>query len=637
MTEKLTMHTRDLVQENVERIGELFPSCVTETIDSKGNIVHSIDFEALKRQLSDEIVVEDRERYVFTWPGKSASQQKANEPAKDCIDGKEEYLTLRPNKAKSVNFDSTKNVYIEGDNLNALKMLRETYLGKVKMIYIDPPYNTGNDFVYNDKFVTNREEYDSISGDYDESGNKLVLNTDGNGRFHTDWLNMLYPRLLLAKDLLREDGVIFISIDDNEVANMLKLCDDVFGHQNFESLVTWRRRTNQPNDKSKMIAKVAEHIVVYARNSNYLAETKAFHGVPLNEERRNEYKNPDNDPRGPWSSNPWKAAVGRGGSKYSITTPKGITYTETWYGNEETFKQLLFEGKIHWTDGGSGVPRVKIYLRDAEKDGQAAINFFTPDKYGSNQEGSSELESLFQTKGLFDNPKPTKLIKSLLQLATDEDSLVLDFFSGSGTTADAIYQLNRETGSNRRFILIQLPESTPKDSIAFKNGFAKITDLGEERIRLAGKKQALTENNTLERGNGDYGFRVFTVSSSNMNSVYYNPKDYTKDILSYSADNIKLDRTPEDLFIQVMLELGVELSSTIETKEICGKQVLIADNCYLIACFDEKITDEVVTEIAKKKPAHVVFRDSSMANDSVAINFEQIFKAYSPNTRIRVL
>lgn len=331
--------------------------------------------------------------------------------------------------------------------------------------------------------------------------------------------------------------------------------------------------------------------------------------------------------------------MGRGGSYYSITTPKGITYSETWYGSEDTFKQLVSEGKIHWTDGGSGVPRVKIYLKDAEKDGQAAINFFTPDKYGSNQEGSSELETIFQIKGIFDNPKPTRLIKSLIQLATDDNSIIVDFFSGSSTTADAIYQINHEVGSSRTFILIQLPEATPKESIAFKNGYKTITDIGEERIRRVSKAivNQRKQKNFESSSNIDLGFRVFKVDSSNLNNIYYNPQSVRKDILDYAADNIKSDRTSDDLLIQVMLELGVDLSSTIVREFIDGKEIISVDDGYLIACFDNDVNEDLVTKIADREPYYAIFRDSSMSSDSVAINFTEIFKTRSPNTKTKVL
>lgn len=630
--DKLKMHSLDGVARNIELIGNLFPNAVTEVMRD-GKVERAIDFDVLRQELSDCIVEGREERYQFTWPDKKKAMLAANAPIT---------ATLRPVVADSVGRDGTpggfdsENLYIEGDNLEVLKLLQETYLGKVKMIYIDPPYNAGNDFVYEDDFAQSTGEYMENSGQYDEEGNRMVTNTESNGRFHTDWLNMIYPRLKLAKDLLAEDGVIFISIDDNESGNLRKICDDIFGELNFISDIAWRRRTNQPNDKSKMIAKVAENILVYAKNLVFLSDRKAFHGVPLSDERKAEYKNPDNDPRGPWSTNPWKAAVGRGGTKYSITTPKGITYTETWYGTKETFESLLSEKRVHWTDNGAGFPRIKIYLKDAEKEGQAAINFFTHEKYGSNQEGSSEVEQLLGRKGMFDNPKPTKLLRSLTQVASDEESIILDFFSGSATTAHAVMQLNAEDGGHRKFIMVQLPELCDEKSEAYKAGYPNICEIGKERIRRAGRK--IKEDAGLTApADLDIGFRCLRLDESNMKPVYYTPGEMEQWDLFSQVDNVKPDRTPEDLLFQVMLDLGVLLSSPIEVKEIAGKKVFNVADGFLLACFDHDVTDETVKAIAQMKPYYAVFRDSSMANDSVATNFDQIFETYSPDTVRKVL
>lgn len=624
--DKLKMQTVNKADENFKKLAALFPNAVTETINENGEVVRAIDKDVLMQEISCTVVDGREERYQFTWPDKKKSVLLANAPINK---------TLRPCREESVDFDTTENLYIEGDNLEVLKLLQETYLGKVKMIYIDPPYNTGNDFVYEDDFAQSMDEYLANSGQYDEDGNRMVQNTESNGRFHTDWLNMIYPRLKLAKDLLADDGVIFISIDDNELDNVIKVCKDVFGEQNYEACITWRRRTNQPNDKSKMIAKVAENIVVFSKNSCILSERKTFHGVPLSPERKSEYKNPDNDSKGAWSTNPWKAAVGRGGTKYSITTPKGTVFNETWYGNAETFSELCKEGRVYWTDNGNGLPRIKIYLSDAEKDGQAAINFFTHERFGSNQEGSAEVEKLFAHKGLFDNPKPVRLIKSLVLLASSEDSIVLDFFSGSATTAHAVMQLNAEDGGHRKFIMVQLPEVTDKKSEAYKAGYKNICEIGKERIRRAGAK--IKEEGGLTAQNLDVGFRVLKCDTSNMKDVYYNPADYKFSMLSAFEDNIKEDRTPEDLLFQVMLDLGVLLSSKIEETTIAGKKVFNVEDNYLIACFDSNVTDETVKAIAMQKPYYFVMRDSSMANDSVATNFDQIFATYSPDTVRKVL
>ena len=622
------MQSHDVIGSNTKKIAQLFPNCVTEHLGKDGKPELAIDFEKLQAELSNEIIDEGEERYLFTWPDKRAASRLANTPTT---------MTLRPCREESVNFDNTENLYIEGDNLDVLKVLRETYLGKVKMIYIDPPYNTGNDFVYNDDFAQSKEDFEQASGFFDEDGNQTLdpmqRNTESNGRFHTDWLNMIYPRLRVARDLLSEDGVIFISIDDNESTNMKKVCDEVFGEGNFESIISWRRRTNQPNDKSKMIAKVAENIIVYAKNSVKLVESKGYHGVPFSEKRKSEYKNPDNDPKGPWSSNPWKAAVGRGGTKYAITTPAGITYEETWYGTKENFELSLKEGRVHWTDGGMGVPRIKVYLSEAEKEGQAAINFFTCEKYGSNQEGSAEVESLFNQKGIFDNPKPTKLIKALTGLATHDNSVILDFFSGSASSAHAVMKFNAEDGGNRKFIMVQLPEKTDEKSEAYKAGYKNICEIGKERIRRAGKK--IKEEAGLQAQNLDTGFRVLKLDSSNMEDVYYTPQDF--DLQTFFSENVKADRTSEDLLFQVMLDLGIELSAKIESKHIAGKEVHFVDDTYLVACFDTDVNETTIKEIAKLQPIYFVMRDASASNDNVIDNFEQIFRHYSPDTNCRII
>ena len=630
--DKLKMHTPNLADENFRKLAELFPNAVTETIDDDGKVVRAIDADVLRQEIAVHVVEGREERYQFTWPDKRKAILTANAPINK---------TLRPCREESVGRDGTpggfdsENLYIEGDNLEVLKLLQETYLGKIKMIYIDPPYNTGNDFVYDDDFAEEAGQYIAHSGQYDEEGNRLVQNTESNGRFHTDWLNMIYPRLRLAKDLLSDDGIIFVSIDDNELDNLIKICNEIFGSDNYESCVAWRRRTNQPNDKTKMIAKVAENIVVFSKNNRILSEKKTFYGVPLTEERKREYKNSDNDPRGPWSTNPWKAAVGRGGSRYSITTPTGKVYLETWYGTEETFKLLQKEGRVHWTDGGDGFPRIKIYLSDAEIDGQAAINFFTHERFGSNQEGSSEVENLFGRKGVFDNPKPTRLIKSLIQLSTDANGIVLDFFSGSATTAHAVMQFNAEDGGHRKFIMVQLPEETDGASEAYKAGYKNICEIGKERIRRAGAK--IKADSPLTTQDLDVGFRVLKCDESNMKPVYYTPADTEQEQMDLLADNIKEDRTPEDLLFQVMLDMGVPLSSTIEVTEIAGKKVFDVGGNFLLACFDKDVTEETITAVAKRKPYYFAMRDSSMADDTVAANFEQIFRTYSPDTVRRVL
>ena len=623
--EKMRMESLDMTAQNIEKIGALFPNCITETVDENGKAKKAINFDLLKQMLSGD-VIEGSEAYEFTWVGKKAAIVEANKPIRK---------TLRPCKEDSVNWDTTENLYIEGDNLEVLKLLQESYLGAIKMIYIDPPYNTGSDFIYRDDFKASTDEYEEDLGVYDEDGNRMFKNTDSNGRFHSDWCSMIYSRLMLARNLLTDDGVIFISIDDNELDDLHMICNEVFGEANFESCVAWRRRTNQPNDKSKMIAKVAEYILVYAKNSAYLAESKGFYGVPLTEDRKSEYKNPDNDPRGPWSSNPWKAAVGRGGTKYSITTPTGIVYDETWYGTKQTFETLIADNRVHWTDGGNGYPRIKIYLSDAEREGQAAINFFTPDRYGSNQEGSSTLQNLMGVKGLFDNPKPTTLIKALMRLSMHPDSIVLDFFSGSATTAHATMQLNAEDGGNRKYIMVQLPEKCEDGSEAAKNGYESIPQIGKERIRRAANK--IKEDSPLTTQDLDTGFRVFKLDETNMTDVYYAAGDYTQDLLSMLESNVKADRTDLDLLFGCLLEWGLPLSLPYTSEQIEGCTVHTYNDGDLIACFDENIPDSVIKTIAKRQPLRAVFRDSSFASSPSKINVGEVFKLLAPDTRVKVL
>lgn len=631
MIEKMRMESVDGTARNIEKIAELFPNCISEMIDEEKttpeNKVYkkTINFDILKQMISGD-VLEGDEKYEFTWVGKKSAIVEANKSIRK---------TLRPYKDESVNWDETENLYIEGDNLDVLKLLQESYLNKVKMIYIDPPYNTGSDsFVYPDNYVMKRDEYEEEIEMYDEKGNKVIAeNTKTNPRFHSKWCSMIYQRLLLARNLLTDDGVIFISIDDNELDNLMKICNEVFGEDNYESCITWRRRTNQPNDKAKMIAKVAENIVVFSKNSTVLSNKKTFHGVPLTEDRKKEYKNPDNDPNGAWSTNPWKAAVGRGGTKYSITTPAGVEYNETWYGTKETFQIMQREGRVYWTDNGRGYPRIKIYLKDAERDGQAAINFFTVERFGSNQEGSAELEELFGAKGLFSNPKPVRLICSLLGLATDNDSIVIDFFSGSATTAHAVMQLNAKDGGNRKFIMVQYPEKTLENSEAYKAGFDNICEIGKERIYRAAKK--IKEENPDTKFDG--GFRVLKLDESNLKDVYYSTEDYNQNMISMLESNIKEDRTDLDLLFGCLLEWGLPLSMPYNSEIIEKCIVHTYNDGDLIACFNENIPDNVIKEIAKRQPLRAVFRDSSFAGSPEKINVSEIFKLLSPDTRVKVI
>jgi len=614
--EKLKMHTPDLAEENYKKLAALFPDAVTEAKDENGNTVRAIDKDVLMQEINAKVVDDGQERYQFTWPDKRKAVVLANAPIAK---------TLRFEKEKSVGRDGTpggtdsENIYIEGDNLDALKLLQETYLGKVKMIYIDPPYNTGNDFIYEDDFSQKAEDYADNSGQTDEEGNRLVQNSESNGRFHTDWLNMLYPRLQIAKDLLTEDGVIFISIDDNEQENLKKICDEIFGSQNFVFQIAWRRTDNQPNIGK--IARVKEYILCFAKNISSLGLGK----LPLTDKAKAEYRYQD-------EKGLFRRAIlldkTRGRYHYPVTTKSGNILNGPWMKTEEEFRALDSKGAIYWTSGGDEQPYGKIYLSESKG---AIPNDFWGIEYGTNQRASLEVERLFE-KRCFDFPKPVSLISALLTLGTEEDSIVIDFFSGSATTAQATMQVNAENRGNRKFILVQLPERCDSKSQAFKEGYKTICDIGEERIRRAGKK--IKEETGADI---DYGFRCFRVDSSNMKDVYYKPSDVKQGELDLFTDNIKEDRTPEDLLIQVMLDLGVLLSSKVEEEEIAGKKVFSVADGYLMACFDRDVTDDVVTAIARKHPLYAVFRDSSFSSDSVAANFEQIFDTYSPQTVRKVL
>lgn len=663
--DKMKMQTVNKADENFKKLAEMFPNTVTEAIDENGEVVRAIDKDVLMQEISCKVVDGNEERYQFTWPDKKKSVLLANAPINK---------TLRPCREESVDFDNTENLYIEGDNLEVLKLLQETYLGKIKMIYIDPPYNTGNDFVYEDDFAQSTDEYLANSGQYDDEGNRLVKNLDSNGRFHTDWLNMIYPRLKIAKDLLSDDGVIFISIDDHEVENLKKLCGEIFGEQNFEGHIHWRRRHNQPNDKTKMIAVVTEHIIVYAKNSTFL-KNSGVGKLDLTAK----FSNPDNDPKGPWASKPWKTGSDQNGSKYTIVTPSGKVLDGEWMGDETTYKRFLAEGRMYFPKNGDGMPRKKYYQFEREGEGQCATNWWSHEQFSHNQAANDCMTEMFGEKNVFSNPKPVELIRAMIKISNAKnESIILDFFSGSATTAHAVMQLNAEDGGHRKFIMVQLPEETDEKSEAYKAGYKNICEIGKERIRRAGKKMKEnleqngtdirylhkelksapiknicgfdvpvvparwgsadeTEENKAIAESLDIGFRVLKCDSSNMKDVYYNPPEYEQSLFSSLEDNIKEDRTPEDLLFQVMLDLGVLLSSKIEETTIAGKKVFNVEDNYLIACFDDNVIEDVITEIAKQKPYYFVMRDSSMANDSVATNFEQIFATYSPDTVRKVI
>ena len=545
-------------------------------------------------------------------------------------------MTLRPCGEESVDFDNTQNLYIEGDNLDVLKVLRETYLGKVKMIYIDPPYNTGNDFVYNDDFAQGKDEFEQSSGLFDEEGNQTIdpmqRNTESNGRFHTDWLNMIYPRLKVARDLLADDGVIFISIDENEIENLKKVANEVFGEQNCVGVVIWERAFAPKND-AKYFSDSHDYIVVFAKSIIDYSIGK----LPRTEEANARYKNPDNDPRGPWSPDNLTVKTYSANNDYPITTPGGRivnpAHGSCWRVSKERFKELVDDNRVYFGDEGNNVPRLKRFLNELQE-GMTPTTLWKFQDVGHNQEGRQELKKIFDDKGYFDGPKPLRLLSRILQIANlNKDSIVLDFFSGSATTAHAVMKLNAEDGGNRKFIMVQLPEKTDEKSEAYKAGYKNICEIGKERIRRAGK--IVKEEVGLSAQNLDIGFRVLKLDTSNMEDVYYTPQEF--ELQSLFNENVKADRTNEDLLFQVMLDLGIELSAKIESKQIAGKNVHFVDDNYLVACFDRDVNESTITEIAKLQPIYFVMRDASAANDNVIDNFEQIFKHYSPDTNCRII
>ena len=638
------MHSQDKVKEHIAQIAALFPNAVTETIKD-GKVAQAIDFEILKQELSDSLVDGPAERYQFTWPDKRKSIMLANAPIAK---------TLRPSREESVNFDTTENLYIEGDNLDALKLLQETYLGKVKMIYIDPPYNTGNDFVYDDDFTQNTNEYRAISGQFDESGGQLVANLESNGRFHTDWLNMMYPRLKLAKDLLKDDGVIFISCDDNEVDNLRKICDEIFGSGNFISQVIVQ--TN-PRGRTfdRFIAKTHEYIVIYSKNIEFDAlreipkDEKAIAGYQKEDENgkyrllelrnRNPVFNRSNRPLlfYPFYADPDNLDVSlMPTEKHTVEifprNSEGVDGCWTWGIEKATNEINLLVANLANT-GKWSVFR-KDYLEGTSLYTKAKGLWL--EKEMNHENGKELVRDLFEVTP-FDFPKSVEYIKKCLLLGTStyEIDITLDFFSGSSTTAHAVMQLNAEDGGKRKFIMVQLPETTDELSVAYKAGYKNICEIGKERIRRAGKKIKSEAGEQVK--DLDIGFRVLKIDSSNMQDVYYSPGEYKQGNLLALADNIKPDRTAEDLLFQVMLDLGILLSSKIKEAKIGGKKVFDVAEGYLLACFDQDVNSDVVTEIAKRKPYYAIFRDSGIASDSVATNFEQIFATYSPTTVRKVL
>lgn len=664
--DKLDMQSKNLVDENISKIAELFPNCITEGKDENGQVVRLVDFDLLKQELSKEIVEGNDERYTLNWAGKKQAILTANSPIN---------ATLRPCREESVDFDNTKNLYIEGDNLDVLKLLRETYLGKVKMIYIDPPYNTGNDFVYEDDFATSTEDYLQASKSYDEQGNRMFQNNESNGRFHSDWLSMMYSRLKLAKDLLTDDGAIFISIDDNEQANLKRISDEIFGSMCFVATFPWRKRTAK-SDVPFGVSQDYEWVLCYAKSLNFKASVEG--------KERKYYETPD-FPGRPWRIHDMTkqtTASERPNSFFTMINPKNgqefpCDPNRTWRITKDTFQiyydanEIIFPGDYDFLKISKPVARYfkdKDMLKDGEDFGRVALSTKFPDDIGMSQDGTKEIKEIF-TNIPFSFPKTVKLIKYIISAVTKDNDIVLDFFSGSATTAHAVMQLNAEDGGNRKFIMVQLPEKCDEKSEAYKAGYKNICEIGKERIRRAGKKikedrnikigidktklmqRSINEYGTFDDkyalkidspneeylDNLDIGFRVLKLDSSNMKDVYYNPSDLKQSNLFDLTSNIKEDRSAEDLLFQVMLDMGVLLSSDIKVENIAGKKVFNVNEGNLVCCFDENLTDDVVTQIAKMQPLYAVFRDSSMSSDSVAVNFDQIFETYSPTTTRKVL
>ena len=627
--DKLRMESPDMTAQNIDRIAALFPNCVTEASDGHGGIKRAINFELLKQMLSPDVVDGD-EAYEFTWVGKKAAIVEANKPIRK---------TLRPCMEESKNWDTTENLYIEGDNLEVLKLLQESYLGKVKMIYIDPPYNTGNDFIYADDFMRSQEEENVQMGMYDEDENRLFKNTDTNGRFHSDWCSMIYSRLMLARNLLTDDGVIFISIDDNEQENLRKICDEIFGESNFLAQIIWERAYSPVNLK-KHFSESHDYIICYAKNIN----SCVCNGLPRSAEANDRYSNPDNDPRGVWKSSDLSVGPRVESKVYEITTPSGRKVLPPsgycWRLDKKTFEQYVEDNRIWFGSDGNNVPSIKRFITEV-KQGITPMTVWKYTEVGHSQDAAQKLKKLFDGKAFFDYPKSVELIKRCLQLYTDKDCYVLDFFSGSATTAHAVMQLNAEDGGHRKFIMVQLPEKCDEASEAYKAGYKNICEIGKERIRRAGDK--IKSESPMTTQDLDVGFRVLKLDDTNMKDVYYAPDDYTQDMLAGLESNIKDDRTDLDLLFGCLIDWGLPLSLPYSSEQIDGCTVHTYNDGDLIACFDANIPESVVKEIAKRKPLRAVFRDSGFASSPEKINVFEIFKLYMPEDanditkRVRVL
>jgi len=625
--QKLKMHSPDLTAANIAKLAELFPNCVTEAKGAKGELKQAIDFDLLRQELASSIVEGPQERYQLNWPGKREALLTANAPIAK---------TLRPCREESVDFDSTQNLFIEGDNLDALKLLQETYLNKVKLIYIDPPYNTGNDFIYEDDFAEDSESYKLRSNQEDDAGNRMVSNTESKGRFHSDWITMIYARLKLTRNLLMDDGIIFISIDDGEVSNLRKVCDEIFGESNFVADIIWQKRYTRSNNTVDFTT-VVEHIICYSKSDRFVVNL-----LPRTEEADARYANPDSDPRGVWKGasflNP-ATPQQRPNLCYPINNPNtkevANPTTNAWRRSESEFYRLAEENRLYWgVDGRQKVPAIKMYLSEAR--GLTPINFWSYEYAGNTDQGTTELETLMNGK-VFNNPKPVSLLTRILEHSTSDNDIVMDYFSGSGTTAHAVLEFNSKNNRNLRHISVQLPEITDESSVAFSSGYKTIAEISKERIRRAGKKIQQDNADKLDIAKLDIGFRVLKIDTSNMKEVYYTPDAVTQEALPGLVDNIRADRTAEDLLFQVLLDWGVDLALPISRKTLAGKTVFFVDGNALAACFEIGIDEDFVKQLAAHKPLRVVFRDAGFVSDSVKINVEQVFKLLSPATEIKTL
>ena len=626
---KLKFETPNMTSENIDKIAALFPNCVTEMRGENGKLKCGINFEMLKQMLSPDVVDGD-ECYEFTWVGKKAAIVEANKPIRK---------TLRPCSEESKNWDTTENLYIEGDNLEVLKLLQEAYLGKVKMIYIDPPYNTGNDFIYADDFMRSQEEENEQMGMYDEDENRLFKNTDTNGRFHSDWCSMMYSRLMLARNLLTTDGVLIISISDAELESLRKITDEIFGESNFCGDVIWNSTKSVTN--TALLSVSHTYNLVYFKNMQYFIENRSEFRLPDDGEG---FSNPDNDPRGAWKADPFQVGGWRPNQQYEITNPyTGVKYKPnpgcSWKNDYTHFQELLADNRIVFGKTGEGGPQRKRFIWEAQERGKVAKTWW--DDVETTTNGTQLLKKMFDGVSVFDNPKPVGLIKKFLYLSANSESVILDFFSGSATTAHAVMQLNAEDGGHRKFIMVQLPEPCDEKSEAYKAGYQNICEIGKERIRRAGEK--IKEENPLATQDLDVGFRVLKLDDSNMKDVYYAADDYDQQNLVDMISNIKEDRTDLDLLFGCLLDWGIPLSAPYTSEQIDGCTVHTYNDGDLIACFDANVPESVVKEIAKRKPLRAVFRDSSFADSPSKINVFEIFKLYMPedaddiSKRVRVI